>query len=101
MPIDDAAGRKAIRSWIEQQHSEIDRKSYYQLLGVARDAGERDITTAYYHMVARFHPDLYGDTLLEADVRAKLVTLYSRLVEAYHVLRVPTKRTQYGRMLDK
>ena len=50
-------------------------------------------------MVARFHPDLYGD-ILEADVRASLVTLYSRLVEGYRVLRDPGKRAQYGKMLE-
>jgi curved DNA-binding protein CbpA len=99
MPIDDEAGRQAIRSWIEQQHAELDQKSYYQLLGVERTASENEVRTAYYHMVARFHPDLYGD-ILEADVRARLVTLYSRLVEGYRVLRDPGKRQQYGKMLE-
>jgi len=100
MPIDDSAGRSAIRGWIEQQHSELEQKSYYQLLGLERNADEGQIRTAYYHMVARFHPDLYGD-ILEADTRAKLVTLYSRLVEGYRVLRDAQKREQYGRLLEQ
>jgi DnaJ-class molecular chaperone len=99
-PIDDAAGREAIRSWIDQQHAELDQKSYYQLLGVERNAGDNDIRIAYYHMVARFHPDLYGD-ILETDIRARLVTLYSRLVEGYRVLRDPQKRQQYGKLLEQ
>jgi curved DNA-binding protein CbpA len=99
-PIDDEAGRKAIREWIDQQHAELDQKSYYQLLGIERAASDAEVRTAYYHMVARFHPDLYGD-ILEKDVRARLVTLYSRLVEGYRVLRDPTKRSQYGRMLEQ
>ncbi len=98
-PIDDEAGRQAIRAWIEQQHAELDQKSYYQLLGVERGASDNDIRTAYYHMVARFHPDLYGD-ILDKDVRARLVTLYSRLVEGYRVLRDPGKRAQYGKLLE-
>ena len=101
MAIDDERGRQSIREWIEQQHAELSQKSYYQLLGVARDATDREVTTAYYHMVARFHPDLYGDTLLPPDVRAKLVTLYSRLVEAYHVLNDPPRRAQYARLVER
>ena len=101
MSIDDERGRQSIRSWIEQQHDELGQKSYYQLLGVDRDADDRQITTAYYAMVARFHPDLYGDALLPPDVRAKLVTLYSRLVEGYRVLADPTRRAQYARTLER
>ena len=100
MPIDDAAGRQAIRSWIEQQHADLDRRSYFQLIDVPRDATQAQISDGYRRMAGRFHPDLYGDSLLEEDVRAKLVTLYSRLVEAYHVLRDPVKRAAYVRTLD-
>jgi|SoiMethySBSTD1v2_1073268.scaffolds.fasta_scaffold142599_2 curved DNA-binding protein CbpA len=101
MSIDDERGRQSIRSWIEQQFDELGQKSYYQLLGIERDADERQITTAYYAMVARFHPDLYGDALLPPDVRSKLVTLYSRLVEGYRVLNEAGRRAQYGRMLER
>jgi len=98
--IDDSAGRLAIKGWIEQQHAELDRKSYYQLLGVDRNAEETEIRTAYYHMVARFHPDLYGD-ILDPETRAKLVSLYSRLVEGYRVLRDAQRRAQYGKSLEQ
>jgi DnaJ-class molecular chaperone len=100
MAIDDQAGRQAIRAWIEQQHAELDQKSYYQLLDVERSASDNDIRIAYYHMVARFHPDLYGD-ILDADIRARLVTLYSRLVEGYRVLRDANKRQHYGKLLEQ
>jgi len=99
-PIDDRAGRQAIKGWIEHEHAELDQKSYYQLLGLGRDAEEGEIRTAYYKMVARFHPDLYGD-ILEPDTRAKLVSLYSRLVEGYRVLRDQQRRAQYAKNLDQ
>jgi curved DNA-binding protein CbpA len=51
-------------------------------------------------MVARFHPDLYGD-ILDKDLRARLVALYSRLVEGYRVLRDSNKRQQYGKLLEQ
>lgn len=106
MAIDDAAGRAAIRMWIAEQHEELGRKSYYQLLGVAATATEAEIRTAYYQLVARFHPDLYGGAegasdMLDVETRARLVSLYSRLVEAYRVLRDSGKRTQYARLVEQ
>jgi curved DNA-binding protein CbpA len=94
----DAAGRAAIRAWIDQQHQEMERSSYYHLLGLERNAGDAEIREAYYRQVARFHPDLYGDALAE-DTRQKLVSLYSRLVEAYRCLGVGARREKYDRLL--
>jgi len=100
MAISDEAGRQAIKVWIEQQHAELDQKSYYQLLGIERGADEQRIVSAYYFMVARFHPDNYVD-VLDPDTRTKLVSLYSRLVEGYLVLRNATKREQYAKLLEQ
>jgi curved DNA-binding protein CbpA len=94
----DAASRAAIRAWIDQQHQEMERSSYYLLLGVARDATDDALRDAYYRLVARFHPDLYGDTI-DGTTREKLVSLYSRLVEAYQTLSDHVKRGQYDRQL--
>lgn len=99
-PIDDTAARQAIKGWIEQQFDELDQKSYYQLLGIDRGADERQIVNAYYLMVARFHPDNYVDAL-DGDTRAKLVSLYSRLVEGYIVLRNPQKRALYTKLVEQ
>jgi DnaJ-class molecular chaperone len=98
MSFQDAGGRAAIRAWIEQQHQEMERGSYYHLLGVAREAPEPQIRDAYYRLVARFHPDLYGDAL-EGDTRLKLVSLYSRLVEAYRCLSDGQRRLKYDKQL--
>jgi hypothetical protein len=93
-PVMTEAAKAAIRVWIDQQHAQLDRVSYFQLLGVERDADEAAVRTAYYHLVARFHPDLYGDNLDEVT-RGKLVRLYSRLVEAYQTLSDAQRRTGY------
>lgn len=98
--LGDEAAKAAIRSWIEQQHSELERSSYYHLLGVRRDAGETEIRDAYYRLVARLHPDLYVNTL-DPDTRAKLVTIYSRIVEAYRVLNDPRRREKYEAVLAR
>lgn len=96
--ISDQSARAAIRAWIEQQHEELNRSSYYHLLGVPREAHEGQIRDAYYRLVARLHPDLYVDTL-DPETRQKLVSLYSRIVEAYRILSDGKKREQYDRVL--
>jgi curved DNA-binding protein CbpA len=86
--------RAAIRNWIIDLHARLDQASYYQLLGVATDASEDQVKSAYYKLAARLHPDLYGD-MLDEETRQKLVTLYSRVAEAHKILSDGAKRHQY------
>ena len=96
----DAQSRAAIRAWIEQQHQEMERSSYYQLLEGPRDANAEAIREGYYRRVARFHPDLYVGTL-DDDTRQKLVSMYSRIVEAYQCLMSGAKRERYDAMVGR
>lgn len=76
----------------------LDTRSYYELLGVARDASAPVIGEAYYSLVRRFHPDRHAR---EVDPGRKhaLVRLYARLGEAYRVLTAPDKRRAYDQAL--
>ena len=96
--ISDDKARAAVREWIEQLHAELDRSTYYHLLQVPADAYEAQIRDAYYRLVARLHPDLYVETL-DPATRAKLISIYSRLVEAYRVCADGKKREQYDKGL--
>jgi DnaJ-class molecular chaperone len=98
--ITDDKARTAVREWIRQLHAELDRSSYYHLLQVPENAYEAQIREAYYNLVARLHPDLYVETL-DPDTRALLITIYSRLVEAYRVVSDGRKREQYDRGLEQ
>jgi len=65
-----------------------DKRDYYEVLGVARDAGPDDIKRAYRKLALQLHPDHNkGD----ADAEAK----FKEAAEAYDVLGSPEKRAKY------
>lgn len=63
-------------------------KDYYQILGVARNAGEDDIRKSYRRLAKQYHPDVNkGD--------AKAEERFKEISEAYNVLSDPKQRRQY------
>jgi molecular chaperone DnaJ len=65
-------------------------RDYYEVLGVARDAGDEDIKQAYRRLAMKWHPDR-NDGAPEAEAKFKEV------MEAYDALRDPQKRAAYDR----
>ncbi|QLA16300.1 molecular chaperone DnaJ [Desulfolutivibrio sulfoxidireducens] len=63
---------------------------YYDILGVARDAGEDDLKKAYRQMAFKYHPDRNPD---DPEAEAK----FKEAAEAYEVLRDPNTRARYDR----
>jgi molecular chaperone DnaJ len=66
----------------------MDKKDYYDILGVGRDADATDIKRAYRRLVTKYHPDRNPDDP-EAAKRMK------ELNEAYAVLSGSQKRQLY------
>jgi hypothetical protein len=66
---------------------EWEGKSFYEILGIMRDARFEDIRTSYRRLVRAYHPDLAPGTESQENFRA--VTL------AYQVLGDPKLRAQY------
>ncbi len=63
-------------------------ESYYDILGVSRNATDKEIRQAYRRLARKYHPDLNpGDA--EAEKRFK------RINEAYEVLSNPENRKKY------
>jgi molecular chaperone DnaJ len=66
-------------------------KSYYDILGVKKDAKDDDIKKAYRALAKKYHPDKNKGNK-DAENRFKEIS------EAYAVLSDPEKRSQYDRM---
>ncbi|CAJ1054138.1 dnaJ homolog subfamily A member 3%2C mitochondrial-like [Xyrichtys novacula] len=65
------------------------KEDYYEVLGVARTASQKDIKKAYYQLAKKYHPDTNPD---DPDAKEK----FAKLAEAYEVLSDEVKRTQYN-----
>jgi len=69
-------------------------KDYYGILGVSRDASEREIKQAYRRLARKHHPDVNpGDKSAEAK--------FKEINEAYEVLSDKEKRRKYDQYGDQ
>jgi molecular chaperone DnaJ len=65
-------------------------KDYYEILGVARSATEKDLKSAYRKLARKHHPDVNpGDKAAEEK--------FKEISAAFAVLSDPEKRAKYDR----
>ncbi|MFQ5795117.1 MAG: molecular chaperone DnaJ [Candidatus Bipolaricaulia bacterium] len=65
------------------------KRDYYEVLGVARDASEKEIKKAYRQLAKKYHPDM-GEGAADEE-------RFKEATEAYEVLSDPNQRAQYDR----
>ena len=65
-------------------------KDYYEILGVARDAGPDAIKKAYRKLAQKYHPDVTKDPAGEEK--------FKEIGEAYETLKDPEKRAAYDQL---
>ena len=70
----------------------MSKRDYYEVLGVAKDASEQDITKAYRKLAMKHHPDRNTD----GDAKAS-EEKFKEAKEAYEVLSDASKRAAYDR----
>lgn len=90
MPVSDA-----LRVFCQS----LDSKSYYEILGVARDADAAAIQDAFHSFSRVYHPDEHVDSPPDAiDIASDI---FKRAVEAYRCLSRPVNRERYDRDLKR
>jgi molecular chaperone DnaJ len=69
-------------------------KNYYDILGIKKDASEKEVKQAYRRLARKYHPDVNpGDKTAEAK--------FKEINEAYEVLSDKEDRKKYDRYGDK
>ena len=68
------------------------KKDYYEVLGVAKDASEADIKRAYRKLAAQYHPDVNHEPGAEAR--------FKEINEANEVLSDPDKRAYWQKQFN-
>lgn len=69
----------------------MEYKNYYEILGVSRDADEKEIKRAFRRLARQYHPDVNpGDASSEEH--------FKEINEAYEVLSDPEKRRKYDQL---
>jgi molecular chaperone DnaJ len=66
------------------------KKDYYEILGISKDADEKEIKAAFRKLAKQYHPDLNPNDK-EAEAKFKEVN------EAYEVLSDPDRRAKYDK----
>ena len=75
---------------IERGNTMADKRDYYEVLGVSRNADEKEIKRAYRKLAKKYHPDQNA-----GNVRAE--RQFKEVTEAYSVLSDPEKKKLYDR----
>lgn len=73
----------------------IEERDFYRLLGVSRDASEKEVKKKYYELARRLHPDK-ARTPEERATNASQLAAISR---AYNKLKDPRKRAEYDQQI--
>ncbi|ODV92900.1 hypothetical protein CANCADRAFT_95075 [Tortispora caseinolytica NRRL Y-17796] len=71
-------------------------KNYYKILGVAKNADEKEIKSAYRAMTKKFHPDKRPADMSIEEAEAKMAEINL----AYEVLSDPEQRRQHDMGID-
>lgn len=68
-------------------------QDYYEVLGLKRDATDKEIKAAYRKLARKYHPDLHS-----AEEKTKAEENFKKINEAHEVLSDTEKRAKYDRL---
>lgn len=81
---------------IETLIKNLDKLSYYEILGVTPEATEEEIRTKYIQLAKKFHPDRHAQLAnYKLNFSLELEKIFKRLIEAYSTLNNRKTRATY------
>ena len=83
-----------IQALVARLYAGLDTLSYYDFLGVPRDASAVDIQQAFYERAEILHPDRFF-AAKDSGLKAQVYEVYKRIAEGYRVLGDPATRKEY------
>jgi hypothetical protein len=89
---------QSTRDEILAKHASLSGSTFYDCLGVRRNAKDTEIRQAYLALVRRYHPDRHRSPQLQ-DLQGALQEILSRAAEAYEALYQPAARQRYDQCL--
>ncbi len=80
---------------VKPEPKQSTKRSYYEILGIKRDASEEQIKTIYKKLAMIYHWDVGQHIGVDGEKP------FREIKEAYETLINPVKRAEYDRYLDK
>lgn len=77
----------------------LGKTDHYGILKIPKDADKKRVKSAYFQVVANFHPDRYFGKKL-GGYKPKLEAIFRRLTEAHDTLTKKETREEYDRYLE-
>jgi len=97
-PLDDAARAKLAE--VSRLASALGTQNHYELLGVARDADAKAVSSRFKRLALDFHVDRFAKYGLEPEVAKQIQTVFMALNRAHEVLGNEEKRKEYDAQLS-
>ncbi len=91
-------GDPARRAEIVAKARAVSTETFFEILGVPRDASIDDAKNAYFQLAKRWHPDRLPADLV--DLKDDVARVFALMAEAYQTLTDREKREQYLQTLD-
>jgi DnaJ-class molecular chaperone len=82
---------------------DFEKKNYYELLGVERDANEDVIRQSFKEIAVVYHPDsnFFSEIVPENEAKEQDISLFKAITVAYQTLINKERRAEYDKELNK